>query len=259
MKKLVSVVVCLVMVLSVFSVSAATMYATDGRSTYVPDSEVALWESVGWYRAADTITVYAADGRTKIIPKVAFDAWHAVGWYSAPVMTVYATDGRTAVILKSEYNTWKKAGWIDMPVEQKYAGAIADVCNTTYHFADFQSYVLYDINKDGVKEIIIDDGNCEAERKYYVYTIKNGDVVYVGSFYGGHTYLAHIPNSNGVLVLWGHQGYFGASRVEMVNGGLVKKTVRAERFYSGEYPEAWDIVKGSFGLKMTYVHYPEWN
>ena len=49
-------------------------------------------------------------------------------------------------------------------------------------------------------------------------------------------------------------GFFGASRVEMVNGALVEKIVLQSREYPNDYPEAWDIVKGSFDLKMTYVN-----
>lgn len=257
MKKILSILVVLGILFGAVSASAATMYATDGRSTYVPDSDVELWENVGWYRESDTITVYAADGRTKIIPEIAFNAWHAVGWYSAPVMTVYATDGRTQVILKTDYDAWKKVGWMEFPMEQVYAPMLRAVCKDSR--SGWEAYVYYDINKDGVKEMIVDDGLSEAERRYHVYTIVDGYAERVGAFYGSHSYLAHIPNSNGVLVMWGHMGAAGARRVEMVNGRLVEKTVREEREYPGEYPEAWDVIKGSFNLKMTYVSHPEYN
>lgn len=257
MKKIVCLLLCMMMLFGAVSASAATMYATDGRSTYVPDSDVELWENVGWYSEEDTITVYAADGRTKIIPEIAFNAWHAVGWYSAPVMTVYATDGRTAVILKSDYNAWKKVGWMDAPIEQVYAPMLRAVCKDAEW--DMESYVFYDINKDGVKEMIVDDGLWEADRRYHVYTIVDGYAEGVGTFYGGHSSLAHIPNENGVLVMWGHMGYAAARRVEMINGRLVEKTVLQSREYPGDYPEAWDVINGSFYLKMKYVFHPEYN
>ena len=257
MKKIIGVLAAFGIILCGFSAHAATMYASDGRSSFVPDSEVELWENVGWYREEDTINVYSADGRIANIPRVAFDAWHSVGWYSAPVMTVYATDGRSEVILKSQYEAWKKVGWMEYPMEQVYAPMLRAVCKDSR--SDWESYVFYDINKDGVKEMIVDDGLSEAERRYHVYTIIDGYAERVGAFPGGHTYLAHYPNDNGILVLWGHMGYFGASRVEMVNGGLVEKTVLQSREYPGDYPEAWDVVNGSFGLKMTYVSKTEYN
>ena len=256
MKKILSLLVLMAVVLGGVSASAATLYATDGRTIDVADSDIALWESVGWYKEADTIMVYAEDGRTQRIPTVAFDAWHSVGWYSAPVMRVYATDGRSELILKENYEAWKKVGWMDTPMELLYAPYINEVYKIAK--ADFPSawtmYIYYDINKDGVRELIVDDGLYEAGRRYYVYTIVDGKVVFLGNIPAGHTSMAHIPNANGVLLMWGHQGYFGASRVELINGQLVNKEVLPDRYYSGDYPESWEIIKGSFDLEFTRVY-----
>ena len=168
-------------------------------------------------------------------------------------MRVYATDGRSELILKENYQAWKNVGWMDTPMETLYAPYLKNVCKIAKE--DFSmaytSYIYYDINKDGVKEMIVDDGLYEAGRRYYVYTIVDGKVVFLGNIPGGHTMMAHIPNSNGVLLLWGHQGYFSASRVELVNGRLVNKEILPSRYYSGDYPESWNIIKGAYDLQFT--------
>lgn len=255
MKKILCLLIVMGLTLSCISANAATLYATDGRTIEVADAEIEVWENVGWYRESNTIMVYAEDGREARIPVVAFDLWHSVGWYSAPVMRVYATDGRSEIILKADYDAWKKVGWMDAPIEKVYADSLGAVCKTAeeYFSSAMPSYIYYDINKDGVKEMIVDNGLYEAGREYYVYTIIDGNSVFVGKIHGSHTMLGHIPNENGVLLMWGHMGYFGASRVELTNGTLVSKTVRSERYYAGDYPQSWDIVKGSFDLDMIFV------
>ena len=74
MRKILSLLVLMGIVLGCVSASAATLYATDGRTIEVPDHDIALWESVGWYKEADTIIVYTEDGRSQRIPTIAFGA-----------------------------------------------------------------------------------------------------------------------------------------------------------------------------------------
>jgi hypothetical protein len=48
-------------------------------------------------------------------------------------------------------------------------------------FSPYPSYTIYDINKDGIPELIYNDGMYEAARQFHVYTYQNGKVVFVGS------------------------------------------------------------------------------
>ena len=56
------------------------MYALDGRTIYVLDSEVEAHKNVGWYLTPVT-TMYAPDGRTIVIPQDEVTAYQNVGWY----------------------------------------------------------------------------------------------------------------------------------------------------------------------------------
>ena len=45
-------------------------------------------------------------------------------------------------------------------------------------------YFLYDIDKDGVKELLLLNGTCEADYVYKIYTIGNGSARYIDEVNG---------------------------------------------------------------------------
>ncbi len=114
MKKLVSFIIVLCLMIAVIPVAHAqeymNVYALDGRVEVIKKSDFDAWHKVGWY-SAPVMYVYSLDGRTEIIKISDFDAWHKVGWYSAPVMYVYAADGRKQIVTKSDAPAWKAVGW----------------------------------------------------------------------------------------------------------------------------------------------------
>ncbi|MGI6014650.1 MAG: S-layer homology domain-containing protein, partial [Oscillospiraceae bacterium] len=97
-----------------------TMYAADGRTRLVAESEIAAYEKVGWY-TYEVTTMYAPDGRTRVVPKEEVAEWEAVGWYTYPVTMLYAPDGRTHVVPKEEVAEWEAVGWYTYPVTMLYA------------------------------------------------------------------------------------------------------------------------------------------
>ena len=60
-----------------------TLYALDGRTIEVLESEVSSYLNVGWYRtlAETQQTMYAPDGRTITVYKSEVSAYKNVGWY----------------------------------------------------------------------------------------------------------------------------------------------------------------------------------
>ncbi|MBR6523137.1 MAG: copper amine oxidase N-terminal domain-containing protein [Clostridia bacterium] len=63
--------------------SKVTLYALDGRTIEVLESEVGSYLNVGWYRtlAETQQTMYAPDGRTITIYKSEVSSYKNVGWY----------------------------------------------------------------------------------------------------------------------------------------------------------------------------------
>ena len=90
------------------------MYAPEDRTLTVRNSEVELYESLGWF-TEPVVTMYAADGRTLAVKNTEIELYKTVGWYAVPVMTVFAEDGRTLVIAKDELEAYKNVGWYESP------------------------------------------------------------------------------------------------------------------------------------------------
>ena len=118
----------------------------------------------------------------------------------------------------------------------------ADYNGYTYTYTE---YAIHDINEDGVAELIIQDGTCEADRTYYFYTYKNGKAVYMGSYSASHSALA---DANGYLqFVSGHMGYATTAQIYMVNDKIVVKN--RQSYYTDEYPEYSNYIEFTEELK----------
>lgn len=120
MKKLFCVLLSQIMILSSFIPLAAadcTMYASDGRTIVVSDSDAEAYRRVGWYDSeedARLYTMYAEDGRTIEVPGALRADYRAVGWFdneSDVKITMYAADGRTLSVLRGQAEEYRKVGW----------------------------------------------------------------------------------------------------------------------------------------------------
>lgn len=93
---------------------------------------------------------------------------------------------------------------------------------------EYNDYYLYDIDKDGVKELLLQEGTCEADYMYQVYTIENGEAVSLGELSGGHTmFFEDTEGGNGssILRMQAHMGYERISRVTLSNGSLSEEEI----------------------------------
>ncbi|MDD6485081.1 MAG: hypothetical protein PUF72_11030 [Clostridiales bacterium] len=119
------------------AVSAQMMYAPDGRSEDVPDTDVYAWENVGWYQRPVT-RVYAPDGSSSVIYSSDVDDAVKNGWYQQPVVYVYAPDGSSSLVYKSDVAALKSKGWYSEPVTTIYA---PDGRSSVVYKKDVQSWV----------------------------------------------------------------------------------------------------------------------
>ena len=85
MKRLLTFILASVLAVSALSVTASaayvTMYAQDGRTISVHDSQVQAYKNVGWY-TEPFVTMYALDGRRIQVQKSQVGAYQDVGWYT---------------------------------------------------------------------------------------------------------------------------------------------------------------------------------
>lgn len=123
-----------------------------------------------------------------------------------------------------------------------------------YDFEDYTyaQYFIYDIDKDGIPEIIIDDGMDEASRTAFIYKYVNGEVAFLGSVYSGYSTFCTVPNQNGVMLWGGHMDHLTASIIS-IEGNQLTQRVIADRMVYGEYDQPWEILSGSEFLNSDDV------
>lgn len=78
-----------------------------------------------------------------------------------------------------------------------------------HHVSD--SYCLYDVDKDGVPELLVTFGNADAVHSTRCYTFRDGEIVLAGEFSSEYCYLYTYPDKNGFLL--GSMGLGGHSEV----------------------------------------------
>ncbi|MBQ7548543.1 MAG: zinc ribbon domain-containing protein [Clostridia bacterium] len=123
---------------------------------------------------------------------------------SAPESTVRKTSSRKEQI-KSKYKE----------IIRRYAAEVpAD-------YADDYRYYIYDINDDGVKELITEKYGS-SERDFYTY--KNGKEVFLGSFNLSNTEFMIPRDGNGLLMCFAHMDYCSVSRLTISDNDAIKET-----------------------------------
>ena len=118
------------------------------------------------------------------------------------------------------------------------------------------SYVLYDIDKDGVPELLMRYGLGEAGAHTTVYGYADGAVTELGDIPSGHSSFYAWPGENAIARNWGHMGGHFVEKISLVDGDLQVETVFEEGYAAGgeeaaEYTDMADIVPGSSYLWET--------
>ena len=125
-------------------------------------------------------------------------------------------------------------------------GPIIDAAYSKYYDGiQVMNYYFYDIDKDGVKELLVQNGTCEADYTYQAYTIQNNKSKYLGEISGFHTVFYKDENGGKERYIIQVQGYMMGetiSHIEINNGKIESKEVsnrqlgQDEEYYSNSYP-----------------------
>ena len=132
--------------------------------------------------------------------------------------------------------------------------------------AAFDSWHLYDINKDGIPELFIKRGSYEADYRLEVYTIDEaGNAVLCTSggtdepVWFGHSSLYSCPEGNGVLIWEGHMGIANIRRMTLDGIDLRQELLLEEDITGDEevgddiwYTEPGELVDGSVMVQYFY-------
>lgn len=117
-------------------------------------------------------------------------------------------------------------------------------------------YLYYDVDKDGIPELITKTGTCEADYIGTVYYFRNGRVEKAGDFSLSHASLYSDPMNNSVILGWGSMGAACAIRYSLRNGYLTENQFFEESLDldtnpDAEYTEIEELVPGSEYLEFS--------
>ena len=105
---------------------------------------------------------------------------------------------------------------------------------------EYGSYCLWDLDGNGVYELILGHGESSADYVNEIWTVsEESGLTGVGSIYGEQSfYMA--PDGNGLYAVYGNMGYEAITRITMADGKLVEELVSErelgpdEDYYSSE-------------------------
>lgn len=125
---------------------------------------------------------------------------------------------------------------VDYTVMEEYASYADIIGETGYIYDNNGGYALYDLDKDGIRELIISTGECNADWINYVYTVNNGAVSSIGNFYSP-VMLYEAEDGNGIYSVYGHMGYQIVNRITKQGDQITVETVmkgEAEEYYEND-------------------------
>ncbi len=133
------------------------------------------------------------------------------------------------------------------------------------------SYLIYDIDEDGVPEMVVKFGTCEADYRGAIYTFRDGRALQVGEERGlAHSSFYSDPGENGIIIMSGHMGYAHATRI-FLNDGYAEELLyeddldaRLRENPDADYIYPSDVIPGSVyltlcrgDLTLPMTHYEE--
>lgn len=122
------------------------------------------------------------------------------------------------------------------------------------------SYLLYDVDKDGIPELIIKTGTCEADYMGTLYTYRAGEALKVDEFGFGHAALYSDPGENGIILHYGHMGFAFGCRFSLIHGELAYEDLfednlnsRLQEDENAEYIPVENFIPGACYLTLCQV------
>ena len=123
--------------------------------------------------------------------------------------TTEATENLTSTTTKK---TTPKPTIQPRPSKSDIANEYIDVLSEMYSGDTYGEYYIFDINDDGISELIVRTGDCELNAAYCFYTFYKGELKYLGSAVAAHSSLFAPKSGNGVLAIGGNMGAYHVTR-----------------------------------------------
>ena len=120
--------------------------------------------------------------------------------------------------------------------------------NATY--GSMNIYYFFDIDKNGVKELLAEEGTCEGDYMYKIYTISDGKSKYLGEVSGFHCGF-YMDENNGtgdyIIRAEGFQGYERLSYIKIENGTVVEEQISERQLEQNDsyYSQSKEVPNAS--------------
>ena len=116
--------------------------------------------------------------------------------------------------------TLKKIGYVSGDyLKCAFVDYMKILYDTYIMYSEYNECYFFDINKDGTTELIVQNGTCEANYQYDIYTAKNNSAVYVDTISAGHSGLFESDNGD-LIIQYAQMGYEAVSSISMENGKI---------------------------------------
>jgi len=119
-------------------------------------------------------------------------------------------------------------------------------------------YALCDIDRNGIPELIIKTGVCEADYMYEIYTISGNSAIRCGEIAGGHTILSYGIDSKGLVCYEAHMGSYTVVLLTLDGMTLNAKEITEgyvtnDDFNAGNgYPELTELGYGEYSHQLSF-------
>lgn len=119
----------------------------------------------------------------------------------------------------------------------------------SYILGCYNIYSLYDFDKNGIDELIVQEGICEADYRDHVFTYNGSSVVDCGSFSSSQSTLYKIRNKDGYLISeYAHMGIEVITKVT-----LEKQKVKTEELSNKDVGDGqYDSQTNSEYIPLPY-------
>lgn len=113
---------------------------------------------------------------------------------------------------------------------QTYQAVYGPILQNIYNtYGRYNDYYVYDIDKDGVKELLAEEGRSEADYVYQIYTIRDQASVRLGEVNGGHVggfYAGEGAGGEAYIIKLGAQmGYEWVTHIRIRNGSVEEEEI----------------------------------
>ncbi len=223
---------------------------TDSESLFDDKGNPEADEYDGGFYAPHSGTAYCYDGEESYVNFTSYSYLsRSINNKEVYSSVDYIYDSKTNEFVISDVSVWVSE------IEDDYQNEDDYLENEGY----MNGYTYYDINKDGVDELITQTGTCEADRTYHIYTFANGKMIYAGSFGGWHGTL-YSKGKSIIIVSSGATekgALVTATTYELADNKLVKKDVFEKEFADdAEWEKYFDnLAKSNNVLILDNIYY----